>query len=115
MKVEFTAGGFKLIAEGESTTEIFTQVSKFQDVFTGEPCGKCQSHETRCVTRQVKDDTFYEMRCTKCGARLALGVKKEKNGGLFAKRQEKEEGSEKPVWLPDNGWMKWDAKQNKNV
>ncbi len=115
MKVEFTSGGFKLLADGESTTDIFTQVSKFQDVFTGEPCGKCGSHDTRCVTRQVKDDTFYEFRCTKCGAKLALGVKKEKNGGLFAKRQKKDDKGEVTGWLPDNGWVKWDAKLGENV
>lgn len=105
MKLTYTTknGRVKVELEGESQKDIFEAISKFQEVFDETNCGKCQSENLRFVVRNVDDNLYYELRCLDCGARLSFGVNK-KGGGLFPKRKDGDK------WLPDGGWVKWNAK-----
>lgn len=105
MKLTYTTknGRVKVELEGESQKDIFEAISKFQEVFDETNCGKCQSENLRFVVRNVDDNLYYELRCLDCGARLSFGVHK-KGGGLFPKRKDGDK------WLPDGGWVKWNAK-----
>ncbi len=93
--------------EADTQTELFKQVSRFQEVFEETTCGKCGSNNIKFVVRNVDDNFYYELRCKDCGAKLAFGCHKT-GGGLFPKRKEGDE------WLPDNGWVKWNPKTEKN-
>lgn len=109
MKFTYKIPNGRLSAEMEADTqvEMFNQISRFQEVFEESTCGKCGSENIKFVVRNVDDNFYYELRCKDCGARLAFGSHK-KGGGLFPKRKEGDE------WLPDNGWVKWNPKTEKN-
>lgn len=106
MKIEYTTrnGRIKAQFENESAKELFTDINKFQEVFEEDTCGKCGCQDIKYVVRNVDDNQYYELRCSKCGARLSFGVNK-KGGGLFPKRKDND-----GKWLPDNGWVKWNPK-----
>ena len=108
MKISYTTKNGRIKAEfdGESPKELFTEINKFQEVFEEDTCGKCGGQDVKYIVRTVDDNQYYELRCgsIKCAARLSFGVNK-KGGGLFPKRKD---GDGK--WLPDNGWVKWNAK-----
>lgn len=106
MKLTYTTknGRISVEVEGESQKDLFLELSRFQEVFEETACGKCGSDDLRFVVRTVEDNQYYELRCMKCGARLAFGVHK-KGGGLFPKRKDND-----GKWLPDNGWVKWNPK-----
>ncbi len=110
MKVTYKTRNGKLSVEleGDSQRDIFGEISKFQEVFEEDTCGKCGSDNIRFVVRNVDDNLYYELRCADCGARLAFGSMK-KGGGLFPKRKDAEGN-----WLPDRGWVKWNPKTEKN-
>ena len=108
--------------ECRDVEDIFKQLGPLQEVLTNCSCGKCKCDKVRLVHRTIGDKNYdvYEILCTKCGARLALG----NNGtSLFPRRYEQDPDDPKQplmkdgkkVWLPDNGWIKWDAKQSKYV
>ena len=110
MKVTYKTRNGKLSVEleGDSQRDIFAEISKFQEVFEEDTCGKCGSDNIKFVVRNVADNLYYELRCADCGARLAFGSMK-KGGGLFPKRKDAEGN-----WLPDRGWVKWNPKTEKN-
>ena len=110
MKITYTTKNGRISAEieGESQRDLFENVNKFQDVFEELNCGKCSSDDVRFVVRNVDDNFYYELRCKGCGARLNFGANKT-GGGLFPKRKDGEGN-----WLPDNGWVKWNPKTEKN-
>ena len=103
MKVNYKSKNGRFNVEFDSSTqvELFQGISRFQEVFEQDTCGKCGSTDLKFVVRNVDDDLYYELRCNDCGAKLALGVMK-KGGGLFPKRKDADGN-----WLPDNGWVKW--------
>lgn len=105
MKIHYTSANGRIRAEleGESQKDVFQEISKFQEIFEEDACGKCKSQSLRYVVRTVDDNNYYELRCNDCAAKLAFGVHK-KGGGLFPKRKDGDK------WLPDNGWLKWNAK-----
>lgn len=107
MKIKYTSANGRLSAEieAESQRDLFTEISKFQEVFEENTCGKCKGNDIRYVVRNVDDNQYYELRCNSCGAKLAFGVNK-KGGGLFPKKKDGDK------WLPDNGWQKWNSKTN---
>ena len=109
MATTYTTADGRLITSipGEQPKEVFAGIAKFQEVFESEPCGKCGSEEIRYVVRNIDDNDYYEKRCKSCGAKLQFGAHKV-GGGLFPKRKD---GSD---WLPDNGWVKWNPKTEKN-
>jgi hypothetical protein len=106
MRVTYNSANGRLSAEidGESQKDIFHEISKFQEVFEENTCGKCKGQDIKFVVRNVDDNHYYELRCNSCGAKLAFGAHK-KGGGLFPKRKDGDN------WLPDNGWLKWNAKK----
>ena len=110
MKVTYKTRNGKLSVEleGDSQRDIFAEISKFQEVFEEDTCGKCGSDNIKFVVRNVDDNLYYELRCADCGSRLAFGSMK-KGGGLFPKRKDAEGN-----WLPDRGWVKWNPKTEKN-
>jgi DNA-directed RNA polymerase subunit RPC12/RpoP len=106
MKLNYTTANNRITAEFEADThrELFTQISRFQEVFEESKCGKCGSENLRFVVRTVEENEYFELRCADCGAKLAFGSMK-KGGGLFPKRKDGD------TWLPDGGWMKWNSKK----
>lgn len=109
MKVNYKTkdGRMNVDIEGDGQSAIFAGIGRFQEVFEESKCGKCKSDNIRYVVRVVDDNPYYELRCKDCGAKLAYGAHK-KGGGLFPKRKDGDD------WLPDNGWVKWNPKTEKN-
>jgi len=103
MKIKYTNGNARIVAEmeGETQIDLFEQISSFQEIFDETCCGKCESERLRFVSRNVDDNLYYELRCLDCGAKLAFGTMKS-GGKLFPRRKDKEGN-----WLPDRGWVKW--------
>jgi len=110
MKVNYQTRNGRLSVElsGDDQKSIFAEIAKFQEVFEESSCGKCGSDNVRFVVRTVDDNEYYELRCADCGARLSFGVNK-KGGTLFPKRKDPDGN-----WLPDHGWVKWNAKTGQN-
>lgn len=112
MKLTYTTGNGRMSAEisGDDQRSLFAGISDFQEVFENSVCGKCGGDSIRFVVRNVEENDFYELRCQDlgCRARLSFGCNK-KGGGLFPKRKDGEK------WLPDGGWVKWDAAKGENV
>ena len=110
MKLSYTTrnGRVTVEIEGDSQRDLFSGISKAQEVFEEDICGKCGHDHIRFVVRTVDDKQYYELRCANCGAKLSFGANK-KGGGLFPKRKDSEGN-----WLPDSGWVKWNPKTEKN-
>ena len=104
MKISYNAGKISVELEGDTQKDLFAQLSAFQEVFDESACGKCGSTNLRFVTREVDGNSYYEIRCLDCGARLEFGQSKQ-GGGLLPRRKSKE-----GEWLPDGGWVKWNSK-----
>lgn len=110
--------------ETRGVEEMFQELAPIQEVFSSLKCGKCGGNKIRLCHRKADNKyDVYELLCeTKdsrghsCGAKLALG--KNDLNNLFPRRYEQEQvnGKWKPklnadgqkVWLPNNGWVKWD-------
>ena len=132
LKVKYTPfPGMLVEVEGRDLAEIFKELGPVQEVLHNDTCGKCGGKRIRLVHRLAdgKHDV-YELMCETpgnnkipCGAKLSLG--KSSEGNLFPRRYEQEKGSDnkwkkkvvdgKTVYLPNKGWVRWDAAQNKNV
>ena len=65
MKVNYRTrnGRLSVQLEGDSQRDIFAEVSKFQEVFEEDKCGKCSSENVRFVVRNVDDNLYHELRC----------------------------------------------------
>ena len=109
MKVTYQTrnGRLSVQLEGDSQKDIFGEISKFQEVFEEDTCGKCGSDNIKFVVRNIDDNLYHELRCEGCKAKLAFGSHK-KGGGLFPKRKDGDN------WLPDRGWVKWNPKTERN-
>ena len=93
--------------EGASQADVWQQLANLQEVFGETKCGKCNGPNLRFVVRDVEENKYFELRCKKCGARLSFGQHKT-GGSLFPKRKD-DDG-----YLPDGGWMKWNAEKQCN-
>lgn len=95
MQVELKVSeGVKIMADGETHTDLFENLANMQEVFGEEKCGKCSNTQLRFVVRKDKDENkYYELQCSdfKCKAKLSFGCHK-KGGGLFPKRYESKDG-----------------------
>ena len=109
MKVKYTTSNGRLSVEleADSQKDLWAELSSFQEVFEESKCLKCDSENLKFVVRKATDGTdeydYHELRCAKCGAKLAFGVQK-KGGKLFPKRKDKEGNV-----LGKYGWVKWNA------
>ncbi len=120
---------FKVEARG--ICEVFEALGPLQELFGANcKCGKCGSDEIRMVHRKTPDGhDVYELLCEAkndstgftCNSKLALG--KNTEGNLFPRRYAQTKGDDgkwkpsvdadgKKVWLPNNGWVRWDTKAN---
>lgn len=101
---------------------MFQELGPLQEVFESAECGKCQCKKIRVMHRRPDKFDFYELLCTNpnCGARLSLG--KNDQGNLFPRRYEQDEkdpkvpkldANGKKVWLPNNGWVRYNSKTSK--
>jgi hypothetical protein len=116
-----TTPNMSVEVEGETSADLFEQISIAQEVFTHEKCGCCNKSDFKFVVRTNDDeDKFYELHCNdfKCKAKLSFGSKKKPKGALYPKRHwnslsdgDKKnrnlEEQPKNLWLPNNGWFKW--------
>lgn len=107
MKVRFRAGTSEVEVEGKDTKDCFTQLASAIEVFGNGECGSCGSTNITPVVRENQGNTYYELRCQNCRARLAFGQQK-KDGALYPRRKGKE-----GEWLDGNGWVKW--KPNESI
>ena len=104
MKVIYNFNKMSVEFESDTVIEVFAQLSSFQEVFGEKACGKCKSENLRFVVRDNEGNSYYELRCQDCGAKLAFGAHKQ-GGGLFPRRKDSNGG-----WLSDGGWQKWNPK-----
>ena len=105
MKLQIKIGS-KIIAELEADSQrsMFEEISKAQDIFGQDTCGKCGKTNVRFVVRNDKDENkYYSMDCLDCRARLSFGCNK-KGETLFVKKKDKDE-----KWISHNGWQKWNS------
>ena len=109
MKINYTTADKRLTVELEADSQkaLWKELARFQEVFEEGMCGKCKCPNLRFVVRKALDERgkeyeYNELRCRKCGAKLAYGVLDDGNNGLFPKRKDAEGN-----YKPDNGWVKW--------
>ena len=112
--------------------ELFKELSPIQEVMESMTCGKCGGKDIRFVHRVSSDGKknfdYYEFHChspihrngktVPCKAILVLG----NNGtSLYPRRYKVENGEPvldadgNKVWLPDNGWVRWDHQKKEFV
>jgi ribosomal protein L40E len=129
MKVNYTTKNGRLVFEFEADNQVgvWKQLASLQEVFEEEKCQKCGGTELRFSVRKstyeddkgkIKDCEYHELRCRKCGAKLAYGVLDDNSYNLFPKRKDKEgnwrgvktdtQGNTKPTY----GWVKWNPETN---
>jgi hypothetical protein len=103
MKVSYKTADGRLTVEveGKDNKDVFAQLALFQEIYETRRCGACDSERVRMIVREVKGNTFFELKCMDCGSVLAFGQKKQ-DGSLFPKRKDKDGN-----WLPNGGWVKW--------
>jgi phage FluMu protein Com len=100
--------------EADQQTDLFRLLASAQEVFGEQKCGKCKCANLLFRTRKnAQDNEFFELICTHCRAVLQLGAHK-KGNTLFPRRHRDGDGGEKE-WLPDNGWLRWDAESERMV
>lgn len=115
MKINYTTNDGKMTVELEGTTqqELFAALAEFQEVFEDNTCikGDESSSNVRFRVRNVDDNKYFEKVCVQPGVlrnvRKSYGQLKV-GGGLFPKNKDKDGN-----WLPDNGWVKWNADSGK--
>jgi len=120
--------------EAENLQEVMKTLGPIQEVLGSCRCGKCGGNDIRFLHRKVDKYDYYELVCQTprrsqaesgsglvyskdipCGHKLALG-----NDGtnLFPRRYEQDPNDKKKplldkdgnkVWLPNNGWVRWDG------
>ena len=93
--------------EGSGQKEVFKELAVVQEIFAENKCGLCGKDDIKYVVRSIDGNDYYELRCVSCGATLSFGQHK-KGGTLFPKK--KDENNNR---LPNNGWHKWNNKNDK--
>jgi len=109
-------------AECRDIEDMFKTLGPLQEVLSNTECGKCKSTNIRFSHRKADGKyDVYELQCTKCGAKLHMG--KTEDGKLFPRRYKQDpDDPKKPlmhdgkkVWLPNKGWVRWDAENRRYV
>jgi len=109
--------GVVVTAEGDTIVEVWEQLAQLTQVFgeTEATKGGKTSKVFEHRVRTVGDNKFYELYCPELKAKLLFGVGQGNNlGNLYPKRMETDgkgkavkDENDKPVYLPDKGWKKW--------
>jgi len=106
--------------EAADQEEYLKRRHMIEEVMCEDTCGKCKGKKITAQVRTKGDFTYHELKCKNkdCGAVLQFGKTK---SGLYPRRKEmdgtkpKLDANGKPIWLPNDGWIKWDNAQNKYV
>jgi hypothetical protein len=100
-------GSLTVKITGDDEKQLLEGLHHANEVFF-HSCGMpgCKAEGTRFQVRQVDDNKYYEVICTTCGAKLALGQHK-KFKTLFPRRKDPKTKEK----LPNNGWAKWHAEE----
>lgn len=101
MQVRYQVGNVGVEVEAKDTKDAFSQLAGAVEIFGNQHCGACNSDAVVPAVRQRDGNTYYEMRCTQCGAALAFGQKRD-GGALFPRRRDKND-----EYLPNYGWVKF--------
>lgn len=109
MKVQYRVGNAAVEVDGKDVKDVFGQLSGAVEVFGNAACGACGGTSVVPNVREVQGNTYYEMRCTQCGASLAFGQRKA-DGVLYPKRKDKD-----GQWLDNNGWIKFRKREAEDV
>ena len=115
MKARYSVGEFDIEIEAPDLQTLIKEVTNLRNAIAYEICGKCKDPNTIVNWRNVDSNDFFELKCTNrsCGAVLQLGTHKE-DKTLYKKkmktnsRGKAEKDGDKAVYLPDNGWLKYD-------
>lgn len=116
--------------EVRGVEEMFQALGPIQEILGECKCGKCGGKSIRLLHRKADKHDVYELLCETpgangiaCNAKLALGKNSDNN--LFPRRYEQHQVDGKwvpkldadgnKVWLPNNGWIRWDSRQQKYV
>ena len=98
---------------------LFEELGPLQEILGSCTCGKCKGTNIRFLHRKVDKFDYYELQCESCGAKLSIGQDQESKT-LFPRRYEQDPADKKKplmkdgkkVWLPNNGWVKWDGEKH---
>lgn len=105
MKVQYKVGNAVVEVDGRDIKDVFSQLNSAVEVFGNSSCGSCRSTAVVPSVRENQGNTYYEMRCTQCGAALSFGQRKA-DGQLYPKRKDKE-----GEYFENNGWLKFAKRQ----
>src|SRR5579883_1883947 len=108
-------GNMTVKVEGKTQVDIFKALYEIEEVFSYEPCGRCESENVRHRVRLNKGgDEFFELVCQDCGGVLAFGQSKKEKGRLFPIRKVTADGKAsrlKGSWDKKyRGWTKWEGR-----
>lgn len=106
MKVQYKVGNSTVEVDGRDVKDVFSQLSGAVEVFGHAKCGACGSTAVVPSVREVQGNTYYEMRCTQCGATLGFGQRKA-DGQLYPKRKDKDGN-----YLDNGGWVKFSKRSS---
>jgi formate dehydrogenase assembly factor FdhD len=111
MQVQFKVSPTVIVTlEADKQCELFEELATVQEVFGQTNCGACGSDQLQYVVREDKEENkYYELKCRKCGCKLAFGQHK-KGGSLFPRRKDKDNN-----YLQNNGWTKWEGKKDETA
>jgi hypothetical protein len=101
MQVQYKIGNAVVEVEGKDVKDVFGQLSGAVEVFGNANCGCCRSTAVVPNVRENQGNTYYEMRCTQCGATLGFGQRKA-DGALYPRRKDKN-----GEYLENGGWVKF--------
>lgn len=100
MKVRYRSPGGRIEIEMDVATELdlVATMGRLQDLFETGPCGMCKSIRIKHDKRNGGGHTYYEVKCTDCGARLPLH---QNDGVETLYRVRRGPNGQK---LPNDGW-----------
>lgn len=120
MKAQYKVNPKLLVeVEGRTQRELFDQLAAASEVFGESCCGVCGSKDIYFAKRTVDGNEYYEHACAnpECGARLSIGLSKQKPGEMFPIRKLITKGPEKGKpsrklgeFGPASGWTKYRGK-----
>ncbi len=120
MKAQYKVNPKLLVeVEGKTQLELFDQLATVSEVFGISVCGVCECKDVQFAKRSVDNNNYYEMVCMSpaCGARLSMGLSKQKPGEMFPIRKLITKGPEKGKpsrklgeFGPTNGFTKYRGK-----